>query len=160
MAFQKSQWPEFEESAQRQLQLPEEGLQLLLWRYPYFEKFTSWQLADAELVRRVWHRPLDFLMVSDPLEGIRRGHQAQPNIERASVEFGPEQRQKLWRTLGQIQIPLVNPTTITLDGVQHGIHSRGCFHLTWNPLPKGWEPLQNWMDETLDWLDQFFESAN
>lgn len=129
-------------------------MQLLLWRYPYFKQFTCWQLAGEVLLRRVWDRPLDFLMVSDPLEGMRRGHLAEPTVASSSAAISPEQSEKLWRTLGHIQIPLVNPSALTLDGVQHGIHSRGCFRLTWNSLPKGWEPLQSWMDETLDWLDQ------
>ena len=154
MAFQKSQWEEFEDAAQRQLQKPVEGMQLLIWRYPYFRQFTSWQISNAGLLRRIWDRPQDFLMVSDPVEGIRRGHRAVPSIETASADIGSDQAQKLWRTLGQIQIPLVNPSTFALDGVQHGIHSRGCFRLTWNSLPDGWEPLQNWMYETLDWLDR------
>ena len=156
MAFQKSQWSEFEDAAQRQLQSPAEGMQLLLWRYPYFKQFSSWQLAGDRLLRRVWDRPLDSLMVSDPLKGIRRSHLAEPTIEISSVALRPEQTEKLWRTLGQVQIPLVNPTALTLDGVQYGLHSRGCFRLTWNSLPDGWEPLQCWMDETLDWLDQLF----
>ena len=156
MAFQKSQWPALEESARHQLDWPQEGMQLLLWRYPYFEQYTAWQMTDGGLFRRVWNRPQDFLMVSDPVEGIRRGHQAQPSIVGASVAIRPEQRQRLWQTLGQVQIPLTTPTTIALDGIQHGIHSAGCFRLTWNPLPDGWEPLQKWMDDTLDWLDQLF----
>lgn len=152
MAFQKSQWPAFEESARRQLHSPQAGMQLLLWRYPYFEQFTAWHLNGESLHRRVWNRPQDFLMVSDPMEGIRRGHQAQPSIECASVAMGPEQRQRL----GQVQIPLTTPTTIALDGIQHGIHSAGNFRLTWNPLPDGWEPLQKWMDGALDCMDQLF----
>lgn len=153
MAFQKSQWPAFEESAQRQLDWPQKGMQLLLWRYPYFEQYTAWQLTEDSLIRKVWDRPHDFLMVSDPVEGIRRGRLAQPSIQYSSVAVEAEQRQRLWQTLGKVQIPLVTPATITLDGVQHGIHSAGCFRLTWNPLPEGWQPLQRWMDGTLDWLD-------
>ena len=156
MAFQKSQWPEFEEAAQRQLQSPAEEMQLLLWRYPYFKQFACWQLAGDTLLRRVWDRPLDCLMASDPLEGIRRGHLAEPTIASVALPIYAEQREKLWRSLGQIQIPLVNPTALTLDGVQYGLHSRGCFRLTWNSLPDGWEPLQCWMDETLDWLELLF----
>ena len=131
-------------------------MQFLLWRYPNFGQFSSWQLNSCGLLRRVWDRPHDYMMVSQPLEGIRRGHLAEPTITSASSPLTPEQRLKLWRTLSLVQIPLTKPSGITLDGVAYGIDSPDCFRLTWNCLRDGWEPLQNWMDETLDWLDSLF----
>ena len=80
MAFQACQWAAFEDLARSLLELPQEGMQLLLWRYPSFGQFSSWQLTSCGLLRRVWDRPHDYLMVSQPLEGIRRGHLAEPTI--------------------------------------------------------------------------------
>ena len=156
MAFQACQWPAFEVLARSQLELPQDGMQLLLWRYPTFGQFTAWQLTNDGLLRRVWDRPQDYMMISQPLEGIRRGHLAQPSIKSASSSLTPEQRSKLWRTLSLVQIPLAKPSGIMLDGVAFGIDAPDCFRLTWNCLRVGWEPLQVWMDETLDWLDSLF----
>lgn len=81
MAFQKSQWPEFEKAALGQLEKPQVENLLLLWRYPHFGEYTAWHLTNRGLERRTWNRPQDFLMVSEPIEGIRRGFEAQPTIQ-------------------------------------------------------------------------------
>lgn len=154
MAFQAAQWPAFEEGARRQLEFPLEGMQLLIWRYPAFGQFTTWQLNSCQLLRLIWRRPRDTRMVSQPLEGVRRGPRAEPTIESASSPISPELHVQVWETLKRVQIPLVKSSMITLDGVQQGVQAPGAFRLDWNSLPDSWQPLQNWLDETVDWWDE------
>jgi len=88
-------------------------------------------------------------MISDPLEGLRRGHLAEPSIESNTLALAPEFLDSLSRTLARIQIPLTVPSGIAVDGVGYGLESPGHFCLSWNALPYGWQPLQEWMDSTL-----------
>jgi hypothetical protein len=148
MAFQKDQWPDFEERANSQLASPKSPTAARLWRYPWFEAFYSWQFSQDCVWEEVWDRPYDWLMVADPLEGVRRSHRAEPTIQIRSFAPG-EEILSILDSLGKLQAPLVGRSKwITLDGVSCGLTLPGGFSLRWNQgtAPEEWAPIVEWTD--------------
>jgi len=150
MAFQKDQWLDFEERANGQLATPKTPTAVRLWKYPSFEAFTSWQFSQDCVWEDVWDRPYDWLMVADPLEGVRRGHRAEPTIRTRSFAPG-EEILSILEGLGKLQAPLVGSKWITLDGVGCGLALPGQFSLRWNQgtAPEGWSPILEWADRLI-----------
>ena len=59
--------------------------------------------------------------------------------------------EQILHALSKIQIPLVLPLGIAVDGIGCGLEAPGHFRVSWNDhaLPVDWQPLHDWMDETL-----------
>lgn len=149
---------------------------LRLWIYPSFSPYKVWVFGEPDfqtkkaknlIIREViWDRNTDFKRLANPLEGLKKGFDAEPNFEIKSVEIQKEAFDKIFSELEQIRFPAFAgyKKTIGIDGIRYGIETFETTHRTnvswWSVYPEEWQNLVEWFEKITGFLQAKFSEIN